>query len=83
MLHRSRLASLAELDDRIAKAEAVAARHTRLAAQAERGSYEARRASGLLLVAKQRLELLDRSRDVLLGGDEGGDDFQEAELGAG
>jgi hypothetical protein len=83
MLHRSRLASLAELDIRIAQAEAAVRRHARLAEHAERGGDEARRARGLLSVAEERLELLSRSRDVLLGGDEGRDELVEAELRAG
>jgi hypothetical protein len=83
MLHQSRLASLAELDIRIAQAEAAVRRHTRLAEHAERGGDEARRARGLLSVAEERLELLSRSRDVLLGGDEGRDELVEAELRAG
>jgi hypothetical protein len=71
MLHRSRLASLAEPDARIAHAEAVVRRHAGLVAQAAKGSDEARRARGLLAAAEERLDLLGRSRDVLLGGDEG------------
>jgi hypothetical protein len=77
MLHRSRLASLAELDIRIAQAKAVVVRHTRLVAQVEKGSDEARRASGLLRVAQERLGQLERSRGVLLGGDDGVEEFKE------
>jgi hypothetical protein len=77
MLHRSRLASLAELDIRIAQAKAVVVRHTRLVAQVEKGSDEARRASGLLRVAQERLGQLERSRGVLLGGDDGVEEFEE------
>lgn len=78
--HNSRLASLAELDARIAQAEAVAARHARLVAQVEEGSDEARRASGFLRVAQERLGQLVRSRDVLLGDDEGVEQFEAAEV---
>jgi hypothetical protein len=79
--HNSRLASLAELDARIAQAEAVAARHARLVALVEKGSDEARRASGFLRVAQERLGQLVRSRDVLLGDDEGVEDLEIAEVG--
>ncbi len=81
MPHRSRLASLAELDARIAHAEATAMRHARLVRSAEKGSDEARRAMGLLRVAEERLAQLERSRDVLLGDDEGVEEFEAAEAG--
>ena len=81
MRHRSRLASLAELDTRIAHAAAMVARHARTVEHAGKGSDEARRATGLLRVAEERLGQLERSRAVLLGGDEGREDFQGAEPG--
>jgi hypothetical protein len=82
MQHTSRLAALAELEARIAHAEAVARRHRQAAAQAARGSDEARRATGLLRVAQERLEQLERSKDVLMAGDEGREEeFEVIEAG--
>ncbi len=83
-MHSSRLApqarphALADLDVAIAKAEADLGRHQRNAARL--GGEEARRAKIYLRIVEERVAQLQRSREVLIGGEHGRGDEEEAEV---
>jgi hypothetical protein len=77
----SRLAALPELNAKIAKAETEVARWTRVIGRLSATGEPTRTARTFLRVAQDDLERLDRSRDALLGGDEGREEeVEEGEL---
>ena len=67
--------SLARLEDEIVQAEVTCTRWRAQAERLEAAGRDSRSVRGLLGVAEQRLARLERSREVLLAGEEGaGDD---------
>lgn len=83
MEYPSRLAALSDLNAGIAKAEAEVARWERVVERMNAAGEPTRAARGFLRAARDDLERLDRSRDALLGGDEGREEVEEGELRAG
>ena len=72
MAYPSRLATLADLNARIAAAEREAARWERVVERLNAAGEPTRAARDRLRVAQDDLDRLDGTRDVLFGGDEGG-----------
>jgi hypothetical protein len=70
MRHQPRLRALADLDDRIAKAEAEVTRWVRVVERMGAAGEPTRAARSLLRVARDELERLDRARDTLSGGED-------------
>ena len=66
--------SLARLEEEIVQAELACTRWRTQAASLEARGRDSRQVRGLLDVAEQRLGQLDRSRAVLLRGEEGHED---------
>ena len=66
--HYSRRAAIAELDARIARAEAIRSRYV----QDLKALPGARRTQALLRISEQRVDRLRRSREVLLASEESG-----------
>ncbi len=72
MGYPSRLATLADLNARIAAAEREAARWERVVERLNAAGEPTRAARNCLRAAQDDLDRLDGTRDVLLEGDEGG-----------
>ena len=72
MEYPSRLATLADLNARIAAAEREAARWERVVERLNTAGEPTRAARNCLRAAQDDLDRLDGARDVLLEGDEGG-----------
>ncbi len=72
MEYPSRLATLADLNARIAAAEREAARWERVVERLNAAGEPTRAARNCLRAAQDDLDRLDGTRDVLLEGDEGG-----------
>ncbi len=72
MEYPSRLATLADLNARIAAAEREAARWERVVERLNAAGEPTRAARDCLRAAQDDLDRLDGTRDVLLEGDEGG-----------
>ena len=68
--------SLDRLETEIVRAEVACTRWRAQAEALEAAGRDGRQARGLLGVAEQRLAQLERSRAVLLRGEEGGEDDQ-------
>jgi hypothetical protein len=65
MQHQPRLQGLADLDDKVAKAETEVTRWTRVVERMSAAGEPTRAARGLLRAARDELERLDRQRDAL------------------
>jgi len=71
---QQRSRSLARLEDEIVRAETACRRWRAQAENLEAAGRDGRQTRGLLGVAEERLAQLDRSREVLLRGEEGHED---------
>jgi hypothetical protein len=72
MQHQPRLQALADLNAKIVEAETEVARWERMVERLNAAGEPTRAARNCMRAAQDDLDRLDRARDVLLEGDEGG-----------